>query len=136
MIEPTIRPLGFDWKMGVGIASSFIAREVFVSTMGTVYNVEDAEEKGQAELGKKMRDDRDARTGQPVFTPLVAVCLMVYYVLAMQCMSTVAVVRRETDGWKWPLFQIAYMTALAWGVTFVVYQVGRAMGFEFFGFGF
>ena len=129
VIEPTIRPLGFDWKMGVGIASSFIAREVFVSTMGTVYNVEDAEDKGQAELGKKMADDRDERTGQPVFSPLVAVCLMVYYVLAMQCMSTVAVVRRETGGWKWPLFQIAYMTALAWGVTFVVYHVGRAMGF-------
>ena len=128
-IEPVIRPLGFDWKMGVGIASSFIAREVFVSTMGTVYNVSDAEETGQAELGKKMADDRDERTGQRVFSPLIAVCLMVYYVLAMQCMSTVAVVRRETNGWKWPLFQIAYMSLLAWLVTFFVFHVGRALGF-------
>ena len=128
VIEPVIRPLGFDWKMGVGIASSFIAREVFVDTMGTVYNVDDPGEKGQAELGKKMAEDRDERTGQRVFSPLVAVCLMIYYVLAMQCMSTVAVVRRETNGWKWPLFQIAYMSGLAWLVTFTVYQVGRAMG--------
>ncbi len=128
-IEPVIRPLGFDWKMGVGIASSFIAREVFVTTMGTVYGVDDPEEKaGQAELGKKMAEDRDPRTGRPVFSPLVAVCLMIYYVLAMQCMSTVAVVRRETNGWKWPLFQIAYMSGLAWLTTFIVYQVGRAMG--------
>ncbi len=129
VIEPAIRPLGFDWKMGVGIASSFIAREVFVSTMGTVYNVSDAEEQGQAELGKKMAEDRDERTGQLLFSPLVAVCLMVYYVLAMQCMSTVAVVRRETNGWKWPLFQIGYMSLLAWLVTFFVYHAGRALGF-------
>ena len=76
-----------------------------------------------------MAEDRDERTGQRVFSPLVAVCLMVYYVLAMQCMSTVAVVRRETNGWKWPLFQIAYMTVLAWVVTFFVYHAGRALGF-------
>jgi ferrous iron transport protein B len=115
-IEPVIAPLGFDWKMGVGIASSFIAREVFVSTMGTVYNVDDTDSNaGQADLGKKMQADVDARTGRHVFTPLVAVCLMIYYVLAMQCMSTVAVVRRETNGWKWPIFQIAYMSGLACG---------------------
>ena len=128
-IEPVIRPLGFNWKMGVGIASSFIAREVFVSTMGTVYSVDDPEkEKGQTELGQKMAADRDERTGRPIFTPLVAVCLMIYYVLAMQCMSTVAVVRRETNGWKWPLFQVGYMSLLAWGVTFVVYHIGLALG--------
>jgi len=124
-IEPAIAPLGFEWKMGVGIVSSFIAREVFVSTMGTVYSIEDADgKKGLAELGSKMRQDRDLRTGRPVYTPLVAVCLMIYYVLAMQCMSTVAVVRRETNGWKWPAFQMAYMTGLAWIVTFFVYHVG------------
>ena len=130
VIEPAIRPLGFDWKMGVGIASSFVAREVFVSTMGTVYGVEDPEGgNGQADLGRKMRDDRDSRSGARIFTPLVAVCLMVYYVLAMQCMSTVAVVRRETNGWRWPLFQIAYMTGLAWLVTFALYHAGRALGY-------
>ena len=124
-IEPAIAPLGFDWKMGVGIVSSFIAREVFVSTMGTVYSVEDAgDKKGLAELGAKMRHDINPRTGRPVYTPLVAVCLMIYYVLAMQCMSTVAVVRRETNGWKWPAFQMAYMTGLAWIVTFFVYHIG------------
>ncbi|CEK14366.1 ferrous iron transporter FeoB [Chthonomonas calidirosea] len=125
LIEPTIRPLGFNWKMGAGIVSSFIAREVFVSTMGTIYNVADTDSRaGQADLGKRMQADIDPATGQHVFTPLVAVCLMIYYVLAMQCMSTVAVVRKETNGWKWPLFQIAYMTALAWIVTFAVYHVG------------
>ncbi len=124
-IEPIIRPLGFDWKMGVGIVSSFIAREVFVGTMATVYSVEDASDrKGQSQLGEKMKADIDERTGRPVYSPLVAVCLMVFYVLAMQCMSTVAVVRRETNGWKWPLFQMAYMTALAWIVTFCVYHLG------------
>lgn len=132
-IEPVIAPLGFDWKMGIGLISSFAAREVFVSAMGTIYNVADDaaedEEKLTVALGDKMRSDLDPRTGRPTFTPLVAVALMVYYVLAMQCMSTVAVVKRETNGWKWPLFQIAYMTALAWIVTFAVYQGGRALGF-------
>jgi ferrous iron transport protein B len=129
VIEPAIAPLGFDWKMGVGIASSFVAREVFVSTMGTVYNVEDPEsDTGQADLGKRMQADVDPRTGRHVFTPLIAVCLMIYYVLAMQCMSTVAVVRRETNGWKWPLFQIAYMSGLAWIVTFFVYHIGQMLG--------
>ncbi|HLH80303.1 MAG TPA: nucleoside recognition domain-containing protein, partial [Chthonomonas sp.] len=129
LIEPTIRPLGFNWKMGAGIVSSFIAREVFVSTMGTIYNVADTDSSaGQADLGRRMQADVDPTTGKHVFTPLVAVCLMIYYVLAMQCMSTVAVVRKETNGWKWPLFQIAYMTALAWIVTFSVYHVGLLFG--------
>jgi ferrous iron transport protein B len=129
VIEPAIAPLGFDWKMGVGIASSFVAREVFVSTMGTVYNVDDPDsDTGQADLGKRMQDDKDLH-GRHIFTPLVAVCLMIYYVLAMQCMSTVAVVRRETNGWKWPLFQIAYMSGLAWLVTFAVYHVGQMLGY-------
>ena len=130
IIEPIIKPLGFDWKMGIGIISSFAAREVFVSAMGTVYNVDDDTAKDDSKLsvavGQRMHDDIDPRTGRHAFTPLVAVALMVYYVLAMQCISTVAVVRRETGGWKWPLFQIGYMTVLAWVVTFVVYQ-GRTI---------
>ncbi len=125
VIEPAIRPLGFDWKIGVGIASSFVAREVFVSTMETDYGVEErVESKSNDAIVHSMRADRNPDTGKPVFTPLVAVCLMIYYVLAMQCMSTVAVVRRETNGWKWALFQLGYMTLLAWGVTYVVYHVG------------
>jgi ferrous iron transport protein B len=132
VIEPVIEPLGFDWKIGIGLIASFAAREVFVSAMGTVYAVdEDAaedEEKLSVALGDKMKQDVNEQTGRPTFTPLVAVALMVYYVLAMQCMSTVAVVRRETNGWRWPLFQIAYMTALAWVVTFAIYQGGRALG--------
>jgi ferrous iron transport protein B len=132
-IEPVIAPLGFDWKMGIGLISSFAAREVFVSAMGTVYNIDDPdgdEERTSVALRDKLREDVDSRTGRHTFTPLVAVSLMVYYVLAMQCMSTVAVVKRETNGWKWPLFQIAYMTVLAWVVTFLVYQGGRLLGFE------
>ena len=132
-IEPTIKPLGFDWKIGIGLVSSFAAREVFVTAMGTVYSVGEnaAGDEGKLSLavGDKMKRDVDARTGRHTFTPLVAVTLMVYYVLAMQCISTVAVVRRETNGWKWPLFQIAYMSVLAWVVTFLVYQGGRLLGF-------
>ena len=131
-IEPAIAPLGFDWKMGIGIVSSFAAREVFVSAMGTVYNVSDdtMQDEGKMTIAvqDKMKADINPRTGKPTFTPLVAISLMVYYVLAMQCMSTVAVVKRETGGWKWPLFQIAYMTVLAWGASFLVYQVGRLLG--------
>ena len=123
LIEPTIRPLGFDWKMGVGIVASVAAREVFVSTMATIYRVEGDEASRAQSLGERLKSERRA-DGSPVYTPLVAVCLMVYYVLAMQCMSTIAVVRRETGGWKWPLFQLAYMTALAWIVTFLVRMGG------------
>jgi ferrous iron transporter FeoB len=132
-LEPFIRPLGFDWKMGIGIISSFAAREVFVTAMGTIYSVsEDAaedEEKLSVALGEKMKADVNPTTGRPTFTPLVAISLMVFYVLAMQCISTVAVVKRETNGWKWPLFQIAYMTGLAWFTSFLVYQGGRLLGF-------
>ncbi len=131
-IEPVIAPLGFDWKMGIGIVSSFAAREVFVSAMGTIYNVSDEdaadEEKTSVIVQNKMRSDINPQTGKPTFTPLVAISLMVYYVLAMQCISTVVVVRRETGGWKWPLFQIAYMTVLAWVASFIVYQGGRLLG--------
>ncbi len=123
-IEPLIRPLGFDWKIGIGLIGSVLQREVFVSTMGTIYNITDAKESGNASLGEKLRADVDPATGLPVFTTLTAICLMVYYVLAMQCMSTVAVVRRETNGWKWPAFLIGYMTVLAWVGTFVVYRIG------------
>ncbi len=127
-IEPLIAPLGYDWKIGIGIVASFAAREVFVSTMGQVYNIEDADEESEP-LREQMRAEKRP-DGSPIFTPLVCLGLMVFYVLAMQCISTVAIVRRETNSWRWPLFQIAYMTALAWLGAFIVYQGGRLLGFQ------
>ena len=127
-IEPVIAPLGYDWKIGIGLVASFAAREVFVSTMGQVYNIDKADEESQ-----DLRDRMSAETrpdGSPLFTPLVCLSVMVFYVLAMQCLSTVAVVRRETGGWSWPLFQIGYMTVLAWVGAFVVYQGGHLLGFR------
>jgi ferrous iron transport protein B len=127
-IEPVIIPLGYDWKIGIGLVASFAAREVFVSTMGQIYNIEDADEENE-DLRTQMRDERRA-DGTPVFTPLVCLSIMVFYVLAMQCISTVAIVRRETNSWRWPLFQIAYMTVLAWVGAFVIYQGGQLLGFK------
>ena len=121
-LEPVIRPLGFDWKIGISLVSSFVAREVFVASEGTLYAVEDTDSRGGSQkLARNLRAD-------PGLSPLIAVCVMIYYVLAMQCLSTVAVVRRETNGWTWPLFMTGYMTALAWGTTFLVYQIGSALG--------
>ena len=105
------------------------AREVFVSTMSIVYNVETSDKENTESLRETMGHEK--RTdGSPVFTPLICIALMVFYVLAMQCISTVAIVRRETNTWRWPLFQIGYMTALAWIGAFIVYQGGRWFGWE------
>ncbi len=127
IIEPVIKPLGFDWKIGIGLIGSLLQREVFVSTMGTIYNIQDAGD-GSVSLQQKIRDERDPETGKPSFTLLTAICVMVYYVFAMQCFSTVAIMRKETGGWKWPVFQFAYMTTLAWLFTFGVYRVGLLLG--------
>jgi ferrous iron transport protein B len=127
VIEPVIAPLGFDWKIGVGLIASLIQREVFVSTMGTMTSMQSAEAP-DLPLPERMRRETDPRTGLPAFTALTGICVMVYYVLAMQCFSTVAVMRRETNGWKWPLFQVGYMTALAYGVTWIVYRGGLWLG--------
>jgi len=126
-LEPVIKPLGFDWQIGIGLISSLAAREVFVSTMGVVFNTEGADENTaplRQSLLKATWPD-----GRPLFTPLVCITLMIFYVFAMQCMSTIAVVWRETNSWRWPLFQIAYMTGTAWVVSFIVYQTGHALGF-------
>jgi len=130
MLEPVIAPLGFDWKMGIGILSSFFAREVFLSTMATVYS--QAQQADQDENDRNLQQILQAQKlpgGGKVYTPLRAVTLMVFYVLALQCVSTVAVVRRETNSWKWPIFQWLYMGALAWLLAFVTYQGGRLLGF-------
>jgi ferrous iron transport protein B len=128
-IEPVIKPLGFDWKMGIGIISSFAAREVFVSTMSTVYNVGNADESesGRKALAQTLRM-QTRPDGSPLYTPLLAVTLMVFYVFALQCASTVAVVRRETNSWKWPLFQWFYMGALAWILAFLTWHGGHWLG--------
>lgn len=129
VLEPAIAPLGFDWKIGIGIIGSFAAREVFVSTMSQVYNIGklDKSEAATRTLAETMRTQR-RENGSRVYTPLVAISLMVFYVFALQCVSTVAIVRRETNSWKWPLFQWLYMTALAWVFAFVTFQIGRALG--------
>jgi len=128
-IEPLIKPLGYDWKIGIGLIGSFAAREVFVSTMSIVYNVESGDDENTEPLRDTMRSERHD-DGRPVFTPLVCIGLMAFYVLAMQCISTVVIVRRETNSWRWPLFQIAYMTSLAWLAAFAIYQGGRLIGFQ------
>jgi ferrous iron transport protein B len=126
LLEPVIKPLGFNWKIGIGLVGSLLQREVFVSTMGTIYGIKDAAESaGNQTLQQRLQEDTDPVTGQHTFTVLTAICLMIYYVLAMQCMSTVTIVRRETNTWRWPAFQFAYMTGLAYIVTFAVYHLGR-----------
>ncbi|MDH3785023.1 MAG: ferrous iron transport protein B, partial [Acidobacteriota bacterium] len=128
-IEPVLAPLGFDWKIGVGIIGAFAAREVFISTMGVVYGVGSESDEGSVTLRAKIHDEtRD--DGRPVYTPLVGLSLMVFFALACQCMSTLAVVRRETKSWRLPVFLFAYMTALAWVMSFIVYQGGRLLGFS------
>lgn len=129
-IEPVIEPLGYDWKIGVGLLASFAAREVFVSTLGLVYGVGEDVDEESTPLRSKLRHEVDPETGRRVYTPLVGLSLMIFFLLAAQCMSTVAVVRRETSSWRWPLFMIGYMTALAWFGAFVVYQGGRLLGFS------
>jgi len=130
-LEPVIKPIGFDWRIGIGLISSFAAREVFVSSTAVVFSVDHAGGSKDVDVAPLRSALRDARwpDGRALFTPLVCLSLMLYYVFAMQCMSTVAVVRRETNSLRWPAFQIAYMTGTAWVVSFVVYQSGRALGF-------
>jgi ferrous iron transport protein B len=128
MIEPLIRPLGFDWKIGIGLISSFAARETVISTLGIVYNVgANSREEGSTSLIEAIRSAKRP-DGSLVWTPLVAVSLMVFFVLACQCMSTVAVVRRETNSWRWPLFMVCYMLILAYVSSFITFQGGRILG--------
>jgi ferrous iron transport protein B len=128
LLEPAIRPLGFDWKMGIALISSFAARETLVSTLSIIYNVgDDADEKSDSLISAVRNAKRE--DGRPAWTPLVALSMMVFFVLACQCMSTVAIVRRETNSWRWPLFMVAYMTVLAYVASFITYQGGRLLGF-------
>lgn len=126
LLEPIITPLGYDWRIGIGLIGSFAAREVFVSTMSIVFNIEDEAQDDslrEAFLKAQWPD------GRPLFTPLVCLSLMIFYVFALQCVSTIAIVYRETNSWQWPLFQFVYMAILAYAAAFAVYQGGRLLGF-------
>jgi ferrous iron transport protein B len=122
VIEPVIRPLGFDWKIGIALITSFAAREVFVGTMAAIYSVEGSAEKMDS-VQQKMKTAVNPQTGQPVFSLAVAFSLMMFYAFAMQCASTVAVVYRETKNWRWPAIQFAYMTVLAYAASLLAYNL-------------
>lgn len=121
-IEPAIRPLGFDWKIGIALITSFAAREVFVGTMATLYSVGEDAENNSSTLRQKMAAAVKP-DGTKVYTLATGLSLMIFYVFAMQCMSTLAVVKRETRSWKWPIIQLIYMTCLAWFSSWLVYSI-------------
>lgn len=120
-IEPVIRPLGFDWKIGIALVTSFAAREVFVGTMATIYSVGDSD--NTQSIKDKMRAEINPATGLPKFSVAVGFSLLLFYAFAMQCMSTLAIVYRETKNIKWPLIQFGYMSVLAYLASFIVYQL-------------
>ena len=126
LIEPVIEPLGFDWRIGVGIIGAFAAREVFVSTLGIVFGIAEADEESVS-LRESLQRAEHA-DGSRLMTPLAGVSLMVFFVLACQCMSTIVVVRRESGSWGWPAFMFGYMSILAYFASLTVYQVGSALG--------
>ena len=121
-IEPVIRPLGYDWKIGIALITSFAAREVFVGTMATLYSVGNNADENSETLRNKMSAAKRA-DGTPVYTTATGYSLLIFYLLAMQCMSTLAVVKRETGSWKWPIIQLIYMTGLAYLLSFIAYQL-------------
>ena len=120
-IEPLIRPLGYDWKIGIALITSFAAREVFVGTIATIYSIGSTDD--TTTIKQRLKSEVDPETGKPRYSLAVGLSLLVFYTFAMQCMSTLAVVKRETKGWKWPLIQLGYMTALAYLSAFAVYQL-------------
>lgn len=124
MIEPAIRPLGFDWKIGIALITSFAAREAFVGTMATIYSVNGNTEKIQS-IQQKMKNARNPETEKPVFTFAVAMSLMMFYAFAMQCVSTLAISYRETHSWRWPAIQFGYMTVLAYAASIITYYAFR-----------
>jgi ferrous iron transport protein B len=129
-IEPVIAPLGYDWRIGVGVLASFAAREVFVGAMQITFRVEESDDEDQTfRLTRDRLADAKRDDGSPLFSPLVCWSLLVFYVFALQCASTVAITKRETNSWKWALFQFGYMTALAYVAALLVYQGGKLLGF-------
>jgi len=120
-IEPVLKPLGYDWKVGIAIISSFAAREVFVGTLATIYSVGDSE--NEDTIKKKMQSEINPLTGEKVFNFASGISLLLFYAFAMQCVSTLAVTRKETNSWRWPLGQLIFMSAFAYTVALVAYQL-------------
>ncbi len=120
MIEPVIKPLGYDWKIGIALITSFGAREVFVGTMATIYQI--GSEEDELRIRDRMALEKDPITGKPIYTLATALSLLIFYVFAMQCMSTLAVMKKETNGWKWPIIMFILMTGIAYISAFMVYQ--------------
>jgi ferrous iron transport protein B len=121
-VEPVIRPLGYDWKIGIALITSFAAREAFVGTMATIYSVDGGDEDSET-IRERMAASVNSKTGLPVYTFATGISLMLFYAFAMQCMSTIAIVYRETKGWKWPMIQLGYMTAMAYVAALIAYQL-------------
>jgi len=119
-IEPIVKPLGYDWKIGIAVLTSFAAREVFVGTLATIYSVGNDEEET---IKNRMAAELDETRNKPLFNLASGVSLMLFYAFAMQCMSTLAVVKRETNSWKWPIYQLVFMSAFAYLVALAAYQV-------------
>jgi ferrous iron transport protein B len=118
-IEPAVRPLGYDWKIGIAVLTSFAAREVFVGTLATIYSVgNDEEETIKNRMAAEVKPD-----GQPLFNLASGISLMLFYAFAMQCMSTLAIVKRETNSWKWPMLQLGFMTVIAYLAALTAYQL-------------
>jgi ferrous iron transport protein B len=128
LIEPIIAPLGFDWKIGIGLIAAQAAREVFISTLAIIYHVQHDEENPSSLSTTLLKETRS--TGAPVYTPLTCLSILIFFVLSMQCMSTLAVVRRETNSLRWPLFQFCYMSGAAYLASLLVYQGGMLLGFH------
>ena len=118
-IEPVVKPLGYDWKIGIAVITSFAAREVFVGTLATIYSVG---EESQSTIIDRMSLETD-EFGRPIFNLASGVSILLFYAFAMQCMSTLAVVRKETNSWKWPMIQLFFMTLLAYLSAFIAYQI-------------
>jgi ferrous iron transport protein B len=121
-VEPAIRPLGYDWKIGIALITSFAAREVFVGTMSTIYSMGGEVDDENATIKNRMRAEINPATGKPMYDAALGFSLLIFYAFAMQCMSTLATTYRETKSWKYPLIQFSYMTALAYLSAFAVYQ--------------
>jgi ferrous iron transport protein B len=121
-IEPVIKPLGYDWKIGIAVITSFVAREVFVGTLATIYNV-GSDSEDEATIKSRMETEVWPENGKKVFTLASGMSLMVFYAFAMQCASTVAITRRETKSWKWTIFQVVFMTGFAYITSLIVYQL-------------
>lgn len=121
-IEPVIRPLGYDWKIGIALLASFAAREVFVGTMATIYSIGSRADEEGVTIRERLKAERNPETGGPMYTPAMAWSLLIFYVFAMMCMSTLAATQRETKSWKWPAVQLVYMMLLAYGAAWVTYQ--------------